>query len=231
MIAGRSTVGARQAGSAVLLAALVALLLAALLAVFVAEARSWIQPLDDQWRRWMVDIRTGPLTTAGKALNVIGGGLVMWPLRGVIAALLVVLRRWRALAAFALAEACAELSIGPIKSWVDRPRPPGSLVATSGGAFPSGHALAAAVTAVLVVMIFVSPGRGRMRWLTAAAGWAVLMAFSRTYLIAHWLTDAVAGLLLGAGWALLWVAVLQPASARPERRRRDVDDRSVPRAA
>jgi undecaprenyl-diphosphatase len=208
----------------------VALLLAAVLAIFVAEARSWVQPLDDQWRRWMVDIRIGPLTTAGKVLSVIGGGLVMWPLRALIAALLVVLRRWRALAAFALAEVCAELSIGPIKALVGRPRPPGSLVATTGGAFPSGHTLVAAVTAVLVVLIFVGPGGARMWWLIAAAGWALLMALSRTYLVVHWLTDVMAGLLLGAGWALLWVSILQPEAA-PRALRRRFGDRSVPKVA
>jgi membrane-associated phospholipid phosphatase len=213
MIAGRSKVGARRAGSAWLVAGLVALVLAGILAVVVADARSWVQPLDSEWRHWMVDVRAGPLTSAGKALDIVGGGLVMWPLRGVIAVTLVVLRRWRALAIFALAEACAELSIGPIKAVVGRPRPPGALVATTGGAFPSGHALTASVTAVVVVLIFVGPGRARTRWLTAAAGWAVIMALSRTYLSAHWLTDVVAGLLLGVGWALLWVGIFDAASA------------------
>jgi undecaprenyl-diphosphatase len=213
-----------------LVAGMVALLLAALLTVFVTEGSSWVQPLDDQWRRWMVDIRIGPLTTAGKVLNVIGGAFVMWPLRGLIVAFLALLRPWRAVAAFVLAEACAELSIGPIRSLVGRPRPPGSLVATSGGAFPSGHTLVAAVTAVVVVLIFAGPG-ARMRWLGAAFGWAVIMALSRTYLLAHWLSDAVAGLLLGAGWALVWVGILEAAFAHRERPGRDAKHPSVPRAA
>jgi membrane-associated phospholipid phosphatase len=113
---------------------------------------------------------------------------------------------------------------------VDRPRPPGALVATTGGAFPSGHTLVAAVTAVVVVLIFVGPGGARMWWLIAAAGWAVTMALSRTYLVVHWLTDVVAGLLLGAGWALLWVSILEPASD-PHPLRRGVGDRSVRKVA
>ena len=56
------------------------------------------------------------------------------------------------------------------------------------------------------------------------------MALSRTYLSAHWLTDAVAGLLLGVGWALLWVGILAPASART-RLRRGAGEPSVPEIA
>ena len=39
-------------------------------------------------------------------------------------------------------------AIGPVKALVDRPRPPGSLIATTGASYPSGHAIASAVTAI-----------------------------------------------------------------------------------
>ncbi len=52
---------------------------------------------------------------------------------------------------------------------------------------------------------------------------AVVMALSRVYLRAHWLSDTVAGALLGAGLALGWPALLtmlrgraRPAAAGPE---------------
>jgi hypothetical protein len=46
------------------------------------------------------------------------------------------------------------------------------------------------------------PGRARVAW-GAAAAFSVLMALSRAYLGAHWLSDALAGVLLGASCALL----------------------------
>ena len=60
-----------------------------------------------------------------------------------------------------------------------------------------------------------------MAWGTAAAAFSVLMALSRAYLGAHWLSDAIAGVLLGASCALLAalaVSVLQRRwGARPAR--------------
>ena len=64
---------------------------------------------------------------------------------------------------------CAEPCIGPVKALVDRPRPPGSLVALTGQSMPSGHALTAAVTAVALVLIPARPGRSRPLALAAAA--------------------------------------------------------------
>jgi undecaprenyl-diphosphatase len=44
----------------------------------------------------------------------------------------------------------------------------------------------------------------------AGAAWIILMALSRTYLGAHWLSDTVGGALLGAGVAVLvWAPFAQ----------------------
>jgi len=100
------------------------------------------------------------------------------------------------------------LFIGPVKSAIDRPRPPDSLIATSAASFPSGHAIAAAVTAVGLVLVLVEPGPSRWRWEVRAVVFASAMALSRVYLRAHWLSDVVAGALLGCGLALGWPALL-----------------------
>jgi membrane-associated phospholipid phosphatase len=193
-----------------MLAGVAFLALAAALIAVVAAAPSSVQPADDQWLRWMLDARVPPGVFAAKVLNVVAGGTVMWIVRAAIAAALAIWRRWRALAVFALAELCAELCIGPVKALVDRPRPAGPLVAVTGQSMPSGHALAAAVTAVALALIMTRPGRSRLLALAAAATWSILVALSRTYLSAHWLTDVLASLLLGTGWAALWFGVLAP---------------------
>src|SRR5208283_3261286 len=72
---------------------------------------------------------------------------------------------------------------------------PGSLSAWRIGrsfkSMPSGHALIAAVTAVAVALILTQPGRSRRLAIAAAAAWSILVALSRTYLSAHWLTDVL----------------------------------------
>jgi membrane-associated phospholipid phosphatase len=97
----------------------------------------------------------------------------------------------------------SEVLIGTLKGIYDRARPLGSLVATSGTSFPSGHSVAATVTVVAAVIALVPPGRARVAWGAAAAAFSVLMALSRAYLGARWLSDALAGVLLGASGALL----------------------------
>ena len=198
-----------------MLAGLACLVLATALIAVVALTPSSLRPADHQWLRWMLDARVPSGLFIAKVLNVVAGGTVMWVVRGVIAATLAIWRRWRALAVFALAELCAELCIGPVKALVDRPRPAGSLVAVTGQSMPSGHALIAAVTAVAVALILTQPGRSRRLAIAAAVAWSILVALSRTYLSAHWLTDVLASLLLGAGWAALWFGVLVPSRRTP----------------
>jgi membrane-associated phospholipid phosphatase len=155
-----------------------------------------------------------PVTFVAQALSLAGGVWVNWPLRILAALLLAVERRFVQLAAFALAVISSEILIGVLKSAYQRARPPGSLIATSDFSFPSGHAVAGAVTAVGLVVVLLPPGRMRWRWEVYAVVFAFIMALSRVYLRAHWLSDTIAGGLLGAGLALGWPALLQEVRAR-----------------
>ena len=171
-----------------------------------------IQRADDWWLRLMTSGRLAPVTLIAKVFNVLGLVYVTLPVRLAIAGFLALRRRWWHLAAFAAAVVLSEVLIGLLKGIYDRGRPPGSLVATSGASFPSGHSIAATVTVVAAVIALVPPGRARVAWGAAAAGFSVLMALSRAYLGAHWLSDALAGVLLGTSCALLAalaVSVLQ----------------------
>jgi undecaprenyl-diphosphatase len=157
---------------------------------------------------WVERIRVAPLTWLFRALNVIGGGIVTIPLRAVALGVLAARRRWHAFAAFALTWVTAEVTLFYLKRWFDRGRPPDALVETVGASFPSGHAVAGAATAVALVLAFFLPAPERRRWEWIAVGFAFLMAFSRVYLGAHWLSDVVAGVLLGSGIAIFWFAAL-----------------------
>jgi undecaprenyl-diphosphatase len=161
-----------------------------------------IQTIDNAWLRLMISSRAQPLTVIAKLFNVLGLVYVTLPVRIALAGFLALRRRWWHLAAFAGAVTMSELLIGPLKDAYDRPRPPGSLVATSGGSFPPGHAVAASVTVIASVIALVPPGRRRALWAAVAVAFAVLMGLSLAYLAAHWLSDAAAGALLGTSCAL-----------------------------
>jgi undecaprenyl-diphosphatase len=162
-----------------------------------------IQRIDDAWLRLMVSGRELPLTAIAKGFNILGLVYVTLPVRIAIAGILVLRRRWWHLGAFAAAMVVSEVLIGLLKGIYDRARPPGSLVATSGASFPSGHAVAASVTVVAAVIALVPAGRRRAWWGGAAVAFSILMGLSRAYLGAHWLSDAVAGILLGTSCALV----------------------------
>jgi membrane-associated phospholipid phosphatase len=171
---------------------------------------------DDAVRRLAVRLQNRPTTLLAEGLSLIGGVWVNWPIRIAALVVLAVRRHWVQLAAFALAVITSEILIGTLKAAYDRPRPPGSLSSTSGATFPSGHAIAGAVTAVGLVVVLLPPGRPRWRWELRAVAFAFLMALSRVYLRAHWLSDVVAGGLLGAGLALGRPALLQALRGRPD---------------
>ena len=188
---------------AVVTAAVLALTAAAFAAVADHGLLAHLQRADDAWLRLMISGRAAPVTAIAKVFNWLGLVYVTLPVRIGIAAFLALRRRWWHLAAFALAVVLSEVLIGTLKGIYDRARPPGSLVATSGTSFPSGHSVAATVTVVAAVIALVPPGRARVAWGAAATAFTVLMALSRAYLGAHWLSDALAGVLLGASCALL----------------------------
>jgi membrane-associated phospholipid phosphatase len=151
---------------------------------------------------WMDDIRNGVLTLLARFLNLLGSGLVTIPLRIAVTAWLLILKRWRALATWVITWAAAELILAGAKTFFHRGRPPSPLVDVVGFSFPSGHAVAGAATAVALVLVLLPPGPARRRWELAAIVFAFVMALSRVYLQAHWFSDVVAGVLLGAGVAL-----------------------------
>ena len=190
-----------------------AVLLGAMIFVFAAVGRHppglapktnlpFVGQFDLSVFHWMDDIRNGVLTLLARFLSVLGGGAVTIPLRVVVSVWLAFRRRWRAFASWVITWAAAELILSAAKTFFHRGRPPFPLVDVNGFSFPSGHAVAGAATAVALVLVLLPAGPARRRWEFVAIGFAFVMALSRVYLNAHWFSDVVAGVLLGAGVAL-----------------------------
>ena len=204
--------------AAVVTAVVVAITACAFAAVAARAQLIRIQRLDDAWLHLMVSGRSAPLTATAKLFNLLGLVYVTLPVRIAIVGLLALRRRWWHLAAFTAAIVMSEVFIGLLKGIYERARPPRSLVATSGATFPSGHAVAASVTVVAAVIALV-PSRRRMWWSSAAVAFSILMALSRAYPGAHWLSDALAGILLGTSCALVAALVADQFQRRSQRRR------------
>jgi undecaprenyl-diphosphatase len=165
--------------------------------------------LDRSWSEAMRHLETPVLTHLALVFNWLGRGLGRALALALVGLLLLRRRRWLALLAFAVAESLAPLLSALLKALIDRARPPDGLVHPVGPSFPSGHATYAGATCVALVLLFTTPGTRRSWWWALAGLGVVGMAWSRTYLQVHWLTDVIAGALLGTGVSLLVFAVAQ----------------------
>jgi membrane-associated phospholipid phosphatase len=165
--------------------------------------------VDKSWSEAMRDIETPLLTHLALVFNWLGRGIGRAIVLALVGLVLVRRRRWVALGAFAVAESLGPTFSGLFKIWIDRPRPPDPLIHVGAPSFPSGHATYAGVTCVALVLLFTAPGPRRMWWWTLAGLGILGMAWSRTYLQVHWLSDVIAGALLGCGIALLVFGITQ----------------------
>lgn len=155
--------------------------------------------LDDGWNQALLGWQVEALAVFSQAMNWLGGGVVgvfVVPIGGAL--LLAVAGRYIGALYFVAASVFSAAAVQALKRLFGRARPEEILVISDYGSFPSGHAANAATIAVVAAVLF-----PRAWVIVAGAVWVVLMAFSRTYLHAHWLSDTVGGAMVGAGMALV----------------------------
>ena len=172
------------------------------LALAIPTTAEWVQAVDDWVYTLAIDLENGFVVGVAEVMDFIGSTWVVAPVMVLTAAFLLWKRQWDALTYWVLAMVGSQLLIGPVKALYARPRPPMPLVETTGYSFPSGHAVAGAAVAVALVIVLVPAGPKRRNLEILAAAFAVLMALSRVYLRAHWLSDTLSGAALGAGVAI-----------------------------
>jgi len=179
------------------------------------------QPLaiDRTWSEWMSDMQSSTLQHLALIFNYLGRGLGRALTLAALGLVLIIARRCAALLAFAATESLTPLTSNLLKHLADRPRPPDAMLHANGSSFPSGHAAYAGATAIALVLLFASPGRSRRGWWLVAAAAAAGMCWSRTYLQVHWLSDVIAGALLGIGITLASFSSAQLLTPADRRRR------------
>jgi len=217
-----------------------ALLAAAVAALTVALARGYLLDLDLAVRDWADAHRPDPAYAIAVALNFLGQfGWVLLPVSLLLAGALV----WRTRVAWPLVSIAAAflltgLIVGSMKYWLDRGFPHNTTLAhpeelfsdpVGGTAYPSGHTANAVVWygVILLLLRHVLTVYGRPP-LRPALGTVIRVAppaivlCTTTYLGHHWITDSIAGLLLGLLLARLltrvpWEDFPLPATSRSRR--------------
>ncbi|MEM9516312.1 MAG: phosphatase PAP2 family protein, partial [Actinomycetota bacterium] len=111
-----------------------------------------------------------------------------------------------------------------VKTVLDRQRPPDPIELEASGSYPSASVMVSATAIVLGAALIASMEWPRRRTVLvgAASAFIVVMAWSRTYLRAHWLTDVVGG--AAGGLALVAIGMVALTVAL---RRGDADGRST----
>ncbi|WP_406739200.1 phosphatase PAP2 family protein [Streptomyces sp. NBC_00853] len=195
-------------GTALLVLALLAGLLLRL------DRHPFFQGLDDRWAASVNDSAAAGSSGAGgdglggltTVLDRLGGPLgTVLPL--LVIGCLCVYGRWRSgLFVFTVTVVANLVVLLPLKQVADRPRPPHPWVLVSDGSYPSGQVFSA-VTLVVSVAVVLFPPRARRWWWAFGTSYVLAMMGSRTWLHAQWLSDTVAGALVGVGTCLvLWRA-------------------------
>lgn len=145
-------------------------------------------------------------------LTQLGDAAVLLPVTTAVLLWLLLKRAWRPAAYWLAAASFGEVLTVILKAGFGLPRPLPLYDGTSAFSFPSSHAAMSIVIfgflAVLTAREFSL--RGQLAIFSVMALLASLIAFSRIYLGAHWLSDVLSGLSFGVAWvALLGIAYLR----------------------
>jgi undecaprenyl-diphosphatase len=204
---------------------------AAVLFIWLAGVvwRGQADHLDDRVLHWFVAHRTAWWTGFFVSVTALGSKTIILILGiGLCAALLLARRTGMAAALVASVLGGTILSTA-LKMVFQRPRPPLAVRLTENVsyAFPSGHTISAYAFFVTIALLAAShvPGRPlRIFLVTYALGVGALVAISRLYVGAHYLSDVVGGALLGTAWAVsvviaehVWRHRWRPAHLPPAR--------------
>lgn len=172
------------------------------------------------------DRRSAAMTAVMQFVSDVGDTITLGVV-GTVGAVLWRLRRgsWAAAVVLAGAFVGALAIYNVAKPLVDRDRPGAdfALNDVAGAAFPSGHTTGSAAfyTALALLLVTMTTDRRRRGAILAVATFVIgLIAMSRLYLGAHWLTDVLWGWALGSAWAVVSVTPLWSGGASgadPER--------------
>lgn len=144
------------------------------------------------------------LVTVLERVTALGGGPTVTVVLTTLTVALLIRRRLRLAVYVAVTGAGAAVLSPTVKMLVGRLRPTVEtpIASVGGGSFPSGHALGSIVTygVLLLVLLPVLRPRWRRPVIVAVILLVAAIGFTRLALGVHYLSDVLAGWLLGLGW-------------------------------
>lgn len=164
------------------------------------------------------DLRTGPGDAIMLVITELGDTVVVLAITVAVSLWLLWQRNWRSAAYWLGAVGGASALNTAIKVALHRPRPTELLYSGwSAFSFPSGHST---VNLVLYGFLAFLIGRElravwRLPVVLVMLSMALLIAFSRIYLGAHWFSDVVGGLAFGTAWLTILVFFYLRKETRP----------------
>jgi undecaprenyl-diphosphatase len=168
--------------------------------------------LDPRVLNWILAHRTDWATNVMRSVTWLGSAVLIVPVLLVVGGVYLLRRGdWRPLGLLMAAIAGAVVLYNLVRIFVHRARPPSAawIGHYSGYSFPSGHATQTVAAYGMLALILGSGRSGRTKVLlwSAVGLVSLLVAASRIYLGAHWLTDVLGGYALGAAWLSVLTAL------------------------
>lgn len=158
--------------------------------------------------QWILNIDAPSLFIIAKTLTLLGSWQLILGLVLILSPWLLYKKRHEILSLLLGSVVVGEMIVLILKNFFERARPAFvNLDGLSGASFPSGHALVGAAFWLTVGYILTGYSTKRKYLWTGIGIIILLVALSRVILSVHWLSDVVAGLLLGTVWFLLWFGI------------------------
>lgn len=167
--------------------------------------------LDQSISSFAGSIRNPKLNAIAVDITALGSGTVLTIFVILVSSLLILIRKYLyVLHLFSAAIGSTALTY-VMKAYFERPRPSGleHLVNVQGYSYPSGHSLSsAAIYFTFAILLFFNFRNRKVRIFIISSSliFISLIALSRIYLGVHYLSDVIAGVLVGVGWASILAA-------------------------
>lgn len=172
-----------------------------------------IVTLDENFTQVLFETRTTWISEFFYFISYFGTREAVFAVGGILTVLLLVKKEYIAIVAFWVAMAGTGLSVQYGKKYISRDRPADVAYYTEKNfSFPSGHATTSmALYGFCAYLLYrLSKSALARKLILAVAGLLILsVGFSRIYLGVHYLSDVLAGFLLGLLWVLLGLSVLE----------------------
>jgi membrane-associated phospholipid phosphatase len=183
----------------------------------------WVVIADQEFTNLLFSFRSEMLSQLLFILTQLSDRETVFIVGAIVTGVFIYRKRWVALFVFWLVLAGVGISVRYGKTFISRARPSDvAYYEVEHYSFPSGHATTAIALYGLIAYFFYrhyskSKYRNLVVWISVI--FIILVGFSRVYLGVHYLSDVMAGFLLGALWMLLGISIVEVLQDRSKRRK------------